>query len=148
MLYHGVSLRRFIPACAGNARPSAHEESFMSVHPRMRGERSSAQLITAGTAGSSPHARGTPPGAVAAGDDRRFIPACAGNAVSLFVLALDHAVHPRMRGERGWTSVPGMPGSGSSPHARGTRDWKSRCQDCRRFIPACAGNAIRMPSMA
>ena len=51
-------------------------------------------------AGSSPHARGTLDDTVveAAGD--RFIPACAGNAMTARAFVWLLSVHPRMRGER------------------------------------------------
>ena len=38
------ALRRFIPACAGNASAEAEAGSCTSVHPRMRGERGSIVL--------------------------------------------------------------------------------------------------------
>ena len=36
---------RFIPACAGNASKSSSTTTGMSVHPRMRGERTSSKLL-------------------------------------------------------------------------------------------------------
>ena len=51
---------RFIPACAGNASRAAFRNSRMTVHPRMRGERRNRIINDDATAGSSPHARGTP----------------------------------------------------------------------------------------
>ena len=73
--------RRFIPACAGNARTFGMRRWLHSVHPRMRGERMQDGSCRNVVHGSSPHARGT----LAHGGDalikRRFIPACAGNAL-------------------------------------------------------------------
>ena len=45
--------------------------------------------------------------------------------------------------------IPGdtVPGTGSSPRVRGTHFCTCRCILCRRFIPACAGNAFgRLPA--
>jgi hypothetical protein len=54
-----ASLKRFIPACAGNASKWPLPNCNRSVHPRMRGERSPRKRSATGRRGSSPHARGT-----------------------------------------------------------------------------------------
>ena len=71
---------RFIPACAGNARWRHSLASRPSVHPRMRGERAAPCPCRSSRAGSSPHARGTHGRVLVSDPQRRFIPACAGNA--------------------------------------------------------------------
>ena len=97
--------------------------------------------LTRVTAGSSPHARGTPAAHLVLHNRGRFIPACAGNAQFPRRAVRCVAVHPRMRGER-LPPLPAAPGrTGSSPHARGTRVSNGRCSRVPRFIPACAGNA-------
>ena len=53
---------RFIPACAGNASAGGRPAGLVSVHPRMRGERSNRVASAPVKGGSSPHARGTPLG--------------------------------------------------------------------------------------
>ena len=134
---------RFIPACAGNAAIAPSSARCVSVHPRMRGERPSLKGAVDEAAGSSPHARGTlllflPPKC-----GPRFIPACAGNA-GRGVAALGRcAVHPRMRGERAISSTSALWINGSSPHARGTQAAQVDVEPLQRFIPACAGNAVR-----
>ena len=50
----------FIPACAGNTKPSALWDVSAWVHPRMRGEYSLFTLLLVHLRGSSPHARGIP----------------------------------------------------------------------------------------
>ena len=133
---------RFIPACAGNAIARLKRDTSGSVHPRMRGERSGTVDIPNLFRGSSPHARGTPQGFAITRHGSRFIPACAGNAAAANSSSTGLAVHPRMRGER-TTEGKGRPtDGGSSPHARGTR-WKFPAASAeKRFIPACAGNAM------
>ena len=71
---------RFIPACAGNAHPCTGRADVLAVHPRMRGERWRATLTACPNTGSSPHARGTLWHLASLEPDKRFIPACAGNA--------------------------------------------------------------------
>ena len=76
----GVAVDRFIPACAGNAASISLAASRWAVHPRMRGERVAWGAILVVRAGSSPHARGTLAKFALKYPERRFIPACAGNA--------------------------------------------------------------------
>ena len=132
---------RFIPACAGNAREQCRRGRLRSVHPRMRGERALTIGGAVLAAGSSPHARGTRLRRDRAALVARFIPACAGNARRTACCPGSEPVHPRMRGER--RAERGRTGSlgGSSPHARGTHDFRSGSRVSTRFIPACAGNA-------
>ena len=51
---------RFIPAYAGNAASRCSMRARISVHPRMRGERSKKPRTFWRHFGSSPHTRGTP----------------------------------------------------------------------------------------
>ena len=74
------SLRRFIPACAGNAGTYTVTMSADKVHPRMCGERAMRRSSLTITSGSSPHVRGTHEPRQHRRNHRRFIPACAGNA--------------------------------------------------------------------
>ena len=118
---HARNPRRFIPACAGNARQAGSIHPCPSVHPRMRGERPSGPDGHAYDDGSSPHARGTQQPEPDPAGQGRFIPACAGNALQGLIPLGVNPVHPRMRGERR-----------NALHGLGHHV---------RFIPACAGNA-------
>ena len=51
-------------------------------------------------------------------------------------------VHPRSRGEHRRLPIAHVPPTGSSPLARGTRRLRRDRFQCRRFIPARAGNTI------
>ena len=137
-------IRRFIPACAGNALCWLPSSRCSAVHPRMRGERRMRLYDKGWERGSSPHARGTCPSASACCLPHRFIPACAGNAMTRVKLLLTVAVHPRMRGERSSSSATRSRAGGSSPHARGTHWNGGKDSAPRRFIPACAGNALAL----
>ena len=92
--------KRFIPAYAGNARGPARQQTPPSVHPRIRGERSSSPASSGSYVGSSPHTRGTPSRPCSGVARMRFIPAYAGNAAGGPSGAGGGAVHPRIRGER------------------------------------------------
>ena len=135
-----LAYRRFIPACAGNTNTFLQKIRRFAVHPRMCGEHSSFTGFFVNVAGSSPHVRGTPRDACWVGDERRFIPACAGNTPLIPKPPILSPVHPRMCGEHRaeimvfWTTV------GSSPHVRGTLKIASNNVLNVRFIPACAGN--------
>ena len=132
---------RFIPACAGNAALSALRRSWAAVHPRMRGERDIFKKPVGEFDGSSPHARGTRQTEIRVSCRRRFIPACAGNAIAVASAMRAITVHPRMRGERLVPERCATNEFGSSPHARGTPFHIAAHNLSLRFIPACAGNA-------
>ncbi len=93
------------------------------------------------TSGSSPRVRGTRELVGLGVQAHRFIPARAGNAFSLTVGILFHAVHPRACGERASELIYRVSEIGSSPRVRGTPAIRRAKQDGRRFIPARAGNA-------
>ncbi len=135
--------RRFIPACAGNALSVACLSIVLAVHPRVRGERAFVTREFPRSAGSSPRARGTLFPSPQKFQPQRFIPACAGNATSLTGAVAAGAVHPRVRGERGFVKNKEVTIHGSSPRARGTRCGRDGCRRATRFIPACAGNALK-----
>ncbi len=114
-------LQRFIPACAGNAKPKRSSQGVRPVHPRVCGERWAGRVGAGLFGGSSPRVRGTPPKSSTPSGMRRFIPACAGNA---------------QMGIKAGNRI-----YGSSPRVRGTRADRGSTARLRRFIPACAGNA-------
>ncbi len=74
---------RFIPAGAGNTSTWRAETALGSVHPRWRGEHARSLPASASQRGSSPLARGTRLGVDDANPIVRFIPAGAGNTLSL-----------------------------------------------------------------
>ncbi len=133
---------RFIPACAGNAPGQSSKTSSDPVHPRVCGERICRLTSRSETAGSSPRVRGTPGHQRRHVDDDRFIPACAGNAATRKPRRASCAVHPRVCGERGPNAINNTFAGGSSPRVRGTRCCWAPHGRRRRFIPACAGNAL------
>ena len=86
--------------------------------------------------------RGTLEPALSLAEQRRFIPACAGNAILCLLRSKNYSVHPRVCGERMTGTQCAGARSGSSPRVRGTPADPSPVSRMNRFIPACAGNAI------
>ncbi len=72
----------------------------------------------------------------------RFIPAGAGNTISVMLKDIAGSVYPRWRGEHWQNKHRGTRGAGLSPLARGTRTKYPSLNPRRRFIPAGAGNTI------
>ena len=117
-------VNRFIPAPAGNTRPTGGCPARSTVHPRACGEHRYSAGMVGSLAGSSPRLRGT----------RQRI--CAKHDCV--------AVHPRACGEHKRTGKPMKLYAGSSPRLRGTRGHEYAEQRLRRFIPAPAGNTHSM----
>ncbi len=111
---------RFIPAGAGNTATAPTASTWLTVHPRWRGEHLLCNNRVDEYTGSSPLARGTRPAELQARRHRRFIPAGAGNTLSTPTPVAPPAVHPRWRGEHGAGRRRDRRRVGSSPLARGT----------------------------
>ena len=111
---------RFIPACAVNRQYPAICSDTAPVHPRVCGEQSSLYCRQPFMTGSSPRVRGTDLTDNSFKQIRRFIPACAGNRLSLATTKRIGAVHPRVCGEQvaAWAIIGAA--CGSSPRVRGT----------------------------
>ena len=90
--------------------------------------------------GSSPRVRGTVIDSLWLKRYRRFIPAGAGNGLSLCSQFMYRAVHPRGCGERTSLSDSMKYQNGSSPRVRGTVVEIGLPAEHVRFIPAGAGN--------
>ncbi|GKV81257.1 hypothetical protein PEC106664_20310 [Pectobacterium carotovorum subsp. carotovorum] len=92
-------LHRFIPAGAGNTRKLNAGDTSEAVYPRWRGEHNMDVTIDHPDDGLSPLARGTHVLLVKQNNADRFIPAGAGNTISLLTLNSSSSVYPRWRGE-------------------------------------------------
>ena len=139
----GLGYKRFIPAPAGNTRPSAAIRFHVSVHPRACGEHKPGKNGNTIYAGSSPRLRGTPNNPEAKDRYVRFIPAPAGNTPLSGARGYDGAVHPRACGEHFTRCSRARKPDGSSPRLRGTQVSVFLIGTYYRFIPAPAGNTTR-----
>ena len=108
----------------------------------MRGEHGGRLSARMWRMGSSPHARGTLNPATPEIDQTGIIPACAGNTMTLSSIVSFRWDHPRMRGEHSPSLSLSPSPSGSSPHARGTRNHLHQVATRHGIIPACAGNTF------
>ena len=96
------------------------------------------------TGGSSPQARGTLAPLIDPDRSDRFIPAGAGNTRLDTLEISDTPVHPRRRGEHRIVDAIVPDTCGSSPQARGTLVLIKLVILLTRFIPAGAGNTLRL----
>ena len=90
---------RLIPARAGNTVGGHGVESFLSAHPRSRGEHVWWSWCVVLPFGSSPLARGTLRRRLEHPAVRRLIPARAGNTATSRTPRIPISAHPRSRGE-------------------------------------------------
>ena len=127
-LYYCRTIRRFIPAGAGNTALLRRHGCINTVHPRRRGEHSGQENPASTSA--------------------RFIPAGAGNTGYRRTGCRPRTVHPRRRGEHTVAVGALVVSPGSSPQARGTRLRSASAQISGRFIPAGAGNTLYPTSRA
>ncbi len=135
---------RFIPAGAGNTCKAISGAKYDSVYPRWRGEHAIFFLTRRRNLGLSPLARGTPHRLLLPYTLWRFIPAGAGNTDGIANRAKSITVYPRWRGEHGNLGAATVDIGGLSPLARGTRLCVKTARRCRRFIPAGAGNTLKV----
>ncbi len=135
---------RFIPACAGNSQFPQRRRRDSTVHPRVCGELNANPPGVPAHAGSSPRVRGTLAALVDRTEQERFIPACAGNSATPAGRGRKSAVHPRVCGELSPPPDKISSTDGSSPRVRGTPKFTINQMPQFRFIPACAGNSLRL----
>ena len=118
--------------------------SSLAVYPRWRGEHAGFESSRARDAGLSPLARGTQLDSALIITSSRFIPAGAGNTETAPAVVSCLPVYPRWRGEHSASVQAGTRYSGLSPLARGTPEkWILHAAKIR-FIPAGAGNTLRL----
>ena len=113
----------------------------MVVYSRWCGELISDIQHCGAKRGLSPLARGTPIHILINHQNKRFIPAGAGNSPCAWWTTTRMAVYPRWRGELAVPLHQRVQNPGLSPLARGTRCCLYRTLRESRFIPAGAGNS-------
>ena len=134
------NVNRVIPAWAGNTCGGRARPRSRPGHPRMGGEHADVALGRPLKVGSSPHGRGTQNRMPYTDDNRRVIPAWAGNTADRCGSPGAVPGHPRMGGEHVCVQHFHKGRVGSSPHGRGTPISESAKPSRVRVIPAWAGN--------
>ena len=119
-------LFRIIPARAGFTGPWCRRTVPCADHPRSRGVYYDLRPVHLTGEGSSPLARGLRRIMITAAPLIRIIPARAGFTPSRCFQARQHRDHPRSRGVYGDAAGTRTPESGSSPLARGLRNFRSK----------------------
>ena len=121
------------------------------VYPRWRGEHRGKKINDPRDIGLSPLARGTPRHQPQTANQRRFIPAGAGNTIPTIITLGSISVYPRWRGEHSKAGRTNGAAAGLSPLARGTQRRIRGVKSLLRFIPAGAGNTealAKLPDIA
>ena len=136
--------RRFIPAGAGNTVRRTVSKRHCAVYPRWRGEHIEGEALDDVTVGLSPLARGTRLHARRYSGLYRFIPAGAGNTRAVSNQLRVGPVYPRWRGEHCKCGNSCGARRGLSPLARGTPLTPGDHLANVRFIPAGAGNTLKI----
>ena len=130
---------RSIPACAGEPPCVALSRGPGRVYPRVCGGTAAMASMAVVVAGLSPRVRGNHQPLPRCGSNRRSIPACAGEPLSVGGNFAGETVYPRVCGGTADTPSSGIPASGLSPRVRGNRAGVSNGTWGTRSIPACAG---------
>ena len=109
------------------------------VYPRVCGGTLVRQRRAVKAEGLSPRVRGNPGGRCGLWSASRSIPACAGEPLPAFAVAVATAVYPRVCGGTVVAGRNGQARHGLSPRVRGNLMPTRRPTDDLRSIPACAG---------
>ena len=134
-----VDLGRIIPARAGFTMRPIITSAFQKDHPRSRGVYQECESCDDDDSGSSPLARGLRDSGTRGLVCPRIIPARAGFTYFAQKAIDEPGDHPRSRGvyKIAGENVDNV--EGSSPLARGLREYRCRGVGGRRIIPARAG---------
>ena len=130
---------RIIPARAGFTRRRRTGRRHRPDHPRSRGVYNASHDPNNEAYGSSPLARGLPPGPHRRAANRRIIPARAGFTRRRYLRGREVQDHPRSRGVYWVQAATGASRAGSSPLARGLLADGYEVTNQLRIIPARAG---------
>ena len=133
------SSRWIIPARAGFTRSSPRTRGEAADHPRSRGVYDRIFMHMIQVTGSSPLARGLRGLDVQGVGRQGIIPARAGFTRSCTRAGSSGPDHPRSRGGYLGEIMDRLLARGSSPLARGLRNWGTICAPGTRIIPARAG---------
>ena len=128
-----------IPACAGEPRAAHRPHSRDEVYPRVCGGTAAKSQCPAFQQGLSPRVRGNPSHVKCGRQDKRSIPACAGEPTCPRLAQGSSEVYPRVCGGTPDELLAWKLARGLSPRVRGNLSSFPRLSTCSGSIPACAG---------
>ena len=135
---------RITPACAGKRTTGWNFRIRKRDHPRVCGEKHSLSFFIYALTGSPPRVRGKAVFGGGVGLDDGITPACAGKSVYEAIFQQLWRDHPRVCGEKPYSSLPYTAPSGSPPRVRGKGIAATCVSRSPGITPACAGK--RSPS--
>ena len=135
----GASLRRSIPACAGEPRGWLKFRKLRKVYPRVCGGTCVILAHIPCDGGLSPRVRGNHFWSGASTRQVRSIPACAGEPQASCPAVSPDAVYPRVCGGTLRRCVLWKQSGGLSPRVRGNQAQAESARQAAGSIPACAG---------
>ena len=136
------------PRVRGKLHRPAIPPTSLSVHPRVCGGNMMSFKTRMDSTGTSPRVRGKRLPQRQPASERRYIPACAGETVSITQPARSGKVHPRVCGGNDPMLTAQERAIGTSPRVRGKHPRSRAHHERARYIPACAGETSRPPPRA
>ena len=138
--YHGIA-ERITPAYAGKSRSSSGSLVRNEDHPRLCGEKQIDEPIENNETGSPPPMRGKAGNPCIAGNPCRITPAYAGKSEFCPKSSRSGQDHPRLCGEKIFSSFSHAPQTGSPPPMRGKECMSIRRNRQNGITPAYAGKS-------
>ena len=139
----GQISKRSIPARAGEPSGIGRRRAPRRVYPRTCGGTRYLALPDLAMEGLSPHVRGNHVAVRRAADERRSIPARAGEPLRLKAFSISARVYPRTCGGTSTERMSRLFLTGLSPHVRGNRSCRPPGRVDIGSIPARAGEPRR-----
>ena len=141
LLRYGIT-----PACAGKRTGAEACGGCSWDHPRVCGEKFIHSSLRYGRLGSPPRVRGKDYDSARIRCQLGITPACAGKSGFCAQFYVCHWDHPRVCGEKPFSSVAEISYKGSPPRVRGKVSLRRSRVPGRRITPACAGKSPSGPS--
>ena len=132
------------PACAGRSGYADLLDRVAGDHPRVCGEKCSAEIVPVSFIGSPPRVRGEAAHPHETPARRRITPACAGRSDRCKISHFNLPDHPRVCGEKHARKQRLRAEVGSPPRVRGEDICQLLVEAGIRITPACAGRSIAL----
>ena len=127
------------PACAGKSHWESLRRSPPEDHPRVCGEKDKSRVKVIPSQGSPPRVRGKAKNWFQLPPEFRITPACAGKSDAVGGRRYSRQDHPRVCGEKAFTSKVARRMMGSPPRVRGKGPEYEHRDQRVGITPACAG---------